>query len=123
MIGRVGYPCPGAAIVRGTSSSCVSVTINAASVLPESCRTRVQRCLVFTRCLRSRIGGVNRTLKIMVGPKWYLEIDLGGPRARAEVDLSDFTKAADGDPAAIRYKKRRISGNLEVTQYLGKPGD
>lgn len=69
------------------------------------------------------VGGVNRAMQIMVGPKWYLDIDLGGPRARAEVSLSEFNSSADGDGAAIKYKQRRISGNLEVTQYLGKPGD
>jgi hypothetical protein len=66
------------------------------------------------------VGGVNRTLKIAVADAWYVVVDLGGPRAKAPVDFSEFTKAAEGDAAVIRYKKHRITGNMEVTQYAGK---
>jgi hypothetical protein len=68
------------------------------------------------------VGGVNRALKITVGNAWFLEIDLGGVRARAEVDHSEFEKMRTGTVVGIRFKKRRISGTIQVTQYLGKTG-
>ena len=68
------------------------------------------------------VGGVNRNLKIMVPNAWLLEIDLGGPRVRASVDPDVYESMQPGTMVRIQYRKRRISGTLQVTQYLGKEG-
>ncbi len=69
------------------------------------------------------VGGVNRTVKIAVPEAWLLEVDLGGTRAKAGVDAQEFRDIQAGDRVKVRYVKRRLSGNLQVTRYLGKEGE
>ena len=68
------------------------------------------------------IGGVNRTVKIAVPETWLLTVDLGGASAQSGVSFPEFQAIVPGDDVRIKYKKRRISSNLQVTQFLGKAG-
>ncbi|MDB5105329.1 MAG: hypothetical protein JWP91_3018 [Fibrobacteres bacterium] len=68
------------------------------------------------------IGGVNRTVKIAVPETWLLLVDLNGSGARAGVDPEEFRTIPAGTEVRVRYKRRRISGNLQVTRFLGRAG-
>ena len=68
------------------------------------------------------IGGINRTVKIAVPETWLLTVDLNGTRAQAGVTSEDFRTILAGTEVKVKYKKRRLTGNLQVTQFLGKTG-
>lgn len=66
------------------------------------------------------IGGQIRPVTIMVPETWLLNLDLDGASAQAAVDPDEFAHIAAGTLVKVRIVKRRLSGNLRVTQYLGK---
>jgi hypothetical protein len=66
------------------------------------------------------IGGHIRPVSITVPETWLLDLDLDGARARASVDPDEFARIGSGDRVKVRIVKRRLSGNLRVTEYLGK---
>ena len=68
------------------------------------------------------VGGVNRTVKIAVPETWLLTVDLGGTQAQASVPQEDFQSLMPGAEVRVKYKKRRVSGVLQVTEYLGRAG-
>lgn len=70
----------------------------------------------------TNIGGVNRTVKIAVPETWLLDLDLAGTSAQAAVDYGEFKSILPGTEVKVRYRQRRISGNLQVTAYLGRTG-
>ncbi len=68
------------------------------------------------------VGGINQTVKIAVPETWLLTLDLEGAQAQASVDAEEFKAIPAGTLVKVKYKKRRVSGNLQVTQYLGRTG-
>ena len=66
------------------------------------------------------IGGQIRPVSIMVPETWLLDLDIDGARAQASVDPDEFVHIMAGSKVKVRFVKRRLSGNLRVTQYLGK---
>ena len=68
------------------------------------------------------IAGINQTVKIAVPETWLLTVDINGAQAQASVDHDEFQSILAGTEVKVKYKKRRVSGNLQVTQYLGKAG-
>lgn len=66
------------------------------------------------------IGGTIRGVTVMVPETWLLDLDLGGTRAQAAVDALEFTQIENGAQVKVKVVKRRLSGNLRVTQYLGR---
>jgi hypothetical protein len=68
----------------------------------------------------TNIGGVNRTVKIAVPETWLLDLDVAGTPAQAAVDYGEFKSIRPGTEVKVRYRKRRISRNLQVTAYLGR---
>ena len=71
----------------------------------------------------TNIGGVNRTVKIAVPETWLLVVDVNGAQAKAGVDHDEFLAMKPGAEVKVRYKQRRVTGNLQVTQYLGPAGN
>jgi hypothetical protein len=69
------------------------------------------------------VGGVNRTVKIAVPETWLLVVDVEGDQAKAGVDHDVFLEMKPGTEVKVRYKKRRVTGNTQVTQYLGPAGN
>lgn len=69
------------------------------------------------------IGGVNRTVKIAVPETWLLVVDVEGVQAKAGVDHDVFRTMKPGTDVKLRYKQRRVTRNLQVTQYLGPAGN
>ena len=69
------------------------------------------------------IGGINQTVKIAVPETWLLTVDVNGTQAQAAVDHDAFQTILAGTEVKVRYKKRRLTGNLQVTQFLGKAGN
>jgi hypothetical protein len=66
------------------------------------------------------IGGHIRPVTVMVPETWLLDLDLDGVTAQASVPPDEFNRIKAGDKVKVRIVKRRVSGNLRVTQYLGK---
>lgn len=71
----------------------------------------------------TNIGGVNRTVKIAVPETWLLVVDVNGVQAKAGVDHDEFLAMKPGTEVKVRYKQRRVTGTLQVTQYLGPAGN
>lgn len=71
----------------------------------------------------TNVGGVNRTVKIAVPETWLLVVDFEGAQAKAGVDHDEFLAMKPGTEVKVRYKQRRVTGNLQVTQYLGPAGN
>jgi hypothetical protein len=69
------------------------------------------------------IGGQIRPVSLMVPETWLLDLDINGARAQASVSPDEFAHILAGTDVKIRFVKRRLSGNLRVTQYLGKVED
>src|SRR4051812_9460683 len=69
------------------------------------------------------IGGQIRPVSLMVPETWLLNLDLDGASAQAAVDPDEFNRIQPGAEVKVRVVKRRLSGNLRVTQYLGEQGD
>jgi hypothetical protein len=69
-----------------------------------------------------KVGNISQTVKIMVPDAWLLDVDLGGPHAKASVDFIEFQRIFPGTEVQVQYRKHRLSGNLEVTNYFGKTG-
>jgi hypothetical protein len=76
------------------------------------------------------VGGINRTVKIAVPETWLVDLEISGDpggsarpeAARASVDPVEFRTLKEGDVLAVKYRKRRISGNVQVTQVSGRIG-
>ena len=68
------------------------------------------------------VGGINRAVKIAVPETWLLIVDLNGVRTKAGVEKSEFETRRPGEDVLVKYTKRRLSGTLRVTQYIGKGG-
>lgn len=66
------------------------------------------------------IGGRNQTVKIAVPETWLLEFETAGIRGKAQVERELFEASPEGTAMRIRFKKRRITGNLQVTKVLGR---
>jgi hypothetical protein len=76
------------------------------------------------------VGGINRTVKIAVPETWLVNLEISSDtqssarpeEAKASVDPVDFKTLKEGDMLAVKYKKRRLSGNVQVTQVSGRIG-
>ncbi len=74
------------------------------------------------KSMLQNIGGVNQFVKVAIPETWLLNLDIAGKTAQAAVDQEEFRKRMTGESVKVRFKRKRISGNLQVTQYLGKEG-
>lgn len=66
------------------------------------------------------IGGRTQTVKIAVPETWLLEFETAGTRGKAQVEREVFDAVPEGTAMKIRFKRRRITGNLQVTEVLGR---
>jgi hypothetical protein len=69
------------------------------------------------------IGGHIRPVTVMVPETWLLNLDLDGTSAQAAVAPDEFNRIETGTQVKVRVVKRRLSGNLRITQYVGKGED